>query len=40
MEFDPCYSETAYNSITAYVEFFMNSRLKMFLFVEDAVMVF
>ena len=40
MEFDPCYSETIYTSITPYVEFILNSRPKKFLFIVDAVLVF
>ena len=33
-------SETACASITPYAEFLMNSRLKKFLFIVDAVLVF
>ena len=42
MDFDPCIanSETTYTSITPYVEFLMNSHLKRFFFIEDAVLVF
>ena len=40
MEFDPCYSETIYTSITPYVEFILNSSPKKFLFIVDDVLVF